>query len=102
MEPDVACLAKDLRKNDISPGLLIADDNAAAIKLLREEVNDRVGKWADLSHAKTNFNSKLNQAKHQHRELKNKKVAGQFASASCTVSKVTKTGQTSKGLPSKV
>ena len=75
MEPDVAVsLAKSLQQEGIELGALVADDDAATIKRLREEVDVGIEKWADLSYAKKNFGSRLDGAKTAHPELKNYKV----------------------------
>ena len=67
-------LAKQLPECGISLRALGADDDAATIKKIREEVDDDIDKWADLSHPKKNFRSKLDDAKQDHKELKNVKV----------------------------
>ena len=75
MEPDIAVqVAKEIRKNQVSLGALIADDDASTIKRIREEVDVDVDKWADLSHTNKNFLSRLEEAKSTHKELKNAKV----------------------------
>ena len=75
MEPDVAAsLAKGMAESGIKLGALTADNDAATIKRVREEVDSSVDKWVDLSHTKENFGSKLEAAKGQHKELKNSRV----------------------------
>ena len=75
MEPDVASsLAKQLPETGIQLGSIIADDDAATIKRIREVVDSSIGKWADLCHTKKNFGLKLEEAKHMHKELKSAKV----------------------------
>ena len=74
MKPDVAVsLTKSLQQEGIELGALVADNDAATIKRLRE-VDVGIEKWADLSHAKKNFGSRLDGAKTTHPELKNYKV----------------------------
>ena len=68
MEPDVAVsLAKQLPECGISIWAFSADDNAATIKQIREEVDDDIDKWADVSHTKKNFRSKLDDTKQELR-----------------------------------
>ena len=40
---------------------------------VREEVDDDIGKWADLYHTKKNIRSKSDDAKEDHKELENVK-----------------------------
>ena len=58
MELDVAVtLAKPLQPEGVELGALVADDHAATIKRLKEEIDVGIEKWADLSLAKNNFGS---------------------------------------------
>ena len=75
MEPDVAVqLVKELPMSNVQLGALIVDDDAATIKRVREEVDVNIEKWADLSHTRKNFGSKLDSMKGTHKELKNVKT----------------------------
>ena len=75
MEPDIAVsLAEGIQKHGVKLYAMIADDDAATIKRVREEVDAGIDKWADLSHTKKNFGSKLDSAKGTHSALKIAKV----------------------------
>ena len=75
MEPDIVIsVTKDSQGNGIQLATMMPFGDAATIKRVREEADADIDKWADLSHTKKNFGSKLDSAKTQHPELKNSKV----------------------------
>ena len=79
MEPDVAVqLVKELPTSNFQLGALIADDDAVTIKRVREEVDVNIEKWADLSHTRKNFGSKIGSMMGTHKELKNDKTQAQL------------------------
>ena len=53
---------------------LIADNDAAMIKRVRDEVDVDIEKWTDLSHTRKNLGSKLDSMKDTYKELKNIKT----------------------------
>ena len=64
MEPAVAStLAQELQNSGMKHGCLIADDDAATIKKIREEVDAGVQKWAELSHTKKKLQFKIGSGK---------------------------------------
>ena len=73
MACDIVSQVKESALN-VRVGTLVCDDDASTIKSVREEVDENIEKWSDISHVKRLMGNQLYNMKNKYKGLSEKVI----------------------------